>query len=68
MPQTTIHNIDNSVRSLSKDELDQLFHIFKENAELFAKVMPPTPFFQLLKDGKVEQAYSLMQHAYSSNP
>lgn len=48
MSKNTIHPEQN-LKKLTDDELSRLFHICKENVDLFEKLLPGHPWIEMLK-------------------
>lgn len=65
MTQQKIHSLDETIKLLTSDELSRLFFVFCQNADLFSKLIPNTPFFDMIKRGDTNQAWLLMQHFHS---
>jgi len=61
------HNFDAKLLTLTDEELDQFFHVLKDNITMFAKVFPPTPFIKLLEDGEYAKAYAVIKYFQSVN-
>lgn len=64
MEQTT-QNVDHALSKLSAAELDEFFEVTKNHLSLFEKIMPPSPYLNLLRRGEHEMAYNLLKSVQS---
>lgn len=63
---TNVHSMDQAIKKLSDQEIDQFFELLKNNADLFDKIFPPLPIVKLLKRGEHEMAYKLLKDFHKS--
>jgi hypothetical protein len=57
-----IINIDQNLKKLNPEQLTRLFDIFKNNSDIFSKLFPGAPLFQLIETGAEEQARSIIHN------
>jgi hypothetical protein len=62
-PDPTVYfNIADNLMSMHMHEREEMFKLFTENRELFAKLIPSNLLFDVLEDPTVELDHPLVRH------